>query len=41
MKPKDRLVKETRKYKGGGYVTEERPEPGITVLTMDSKGFFE
>lgn len=33
--------KVTRKYKGGGYITEEHPEPGITVLSMDGKGFYE
>ena len=27
--------------RGGGYVIEENPEPGITFLEMNSKGFYE
>ena len=33
--------KQTRKYKGGGYVKEERLEPGTIVLEMNIKGFKE
>jgi hypothetical protein len=29
------------KYKNGGYVKIEKPEPGITVLEMDGKGWWE
>lgn len=31
--------KQTRKYRGGGYVTEEKIAPGITFLEMNGKGF--
>jgi hypothetical protein len=30
-----------RRYKNGGYVKEEHPMCGVTVLEMNSKGFYE
>ena len=33
--------KEVRKYKGGGFVVEEHPEPGLVVFSMNGKGFAE
>ncbi len=34
-------TKKTRKYKGGGYVIEEKIMPGVTYLEMNPRGFFE
>lgn len=34
-------MKKTRKYKGGGYVTEKEIMPGVILLDMNSKGFYE
>jgi len=41
VKHKKLPKKKVRKYKGGGYVIEENPEPGITVLEMNGKGWYE
>ena len=35
------MKKKIIKFKKGGYLKIEKPEPGITILEMDGKGWWE
>ena len=38
---RNKLKKKITKYSGGGYVKEEHPMAGVTVLEMDGKGWYK